>query len=591
MSSQGNAFTAVCGIGAPYQLPAGYKKEQFRYPESMPWPSQPKDGNACKIAPEVLKVGPNAIDGKEWEKWNDSVGVNLLATATSNFSSAYTYARTILGLPEPGIFATAAFGFTAEEWSRKGEHPSGWGAGDKGPYPSLDDARFTDMMAHGLLSKLLSRLDTADIGNFAQFMHDQTREFWKTDLTHMRVVRETLDGEYVAPTVVLWSRPHPGAPGQTGESYDFKVHAIVLYAQSKPGGPYDDMRLFKPGNAKAWQQAKYFALQGALVRINLIDHTMVHFPNDAINAISKSLLPISNPIFQLLEPHFLLSLPVDNSVLEGDFSLLNRTWNYPYSPYPAKGPEIRKTFAFYWQGWKASDDPAEAWARNRDHGFPEYRFSVTPREIPSRYGTFLNAYYPPILAFTTAVALMCNDKDWEEISRWAQAVSSWIPGFPDGKQISKNKDLLARTCAAIIWNVAIVHSADHWMMHDMFEQKLPTPYILRDQPPEAVASLPGVPGGPPGASDYRPEVFADWDAFPARMCDVLFFQPHNTQLMIETTYAFSHLMINAQVPVFHGTLTAVDNLMHSRFPEFGIRMGSANDPEKETQCFASSVQF
>jgi hypothetical protein len=380
------------------------------------------------------------------------------------------------------------------------------------------------------------------------------------------VVREPLAGEYVAPSVVIMSRPRNPAPGH---EYDFRVEAIHIYVQSIPNGPYDSKLKLIPGDGKAWQLAKYFALQGALVRVNLIDHPMVHFPFDAINAITKSVLPTGNVVLQLLLPHLLLSLPVDNRVLEGAHSLLNRTANFPYSPYPAKGDEIRKVFPFYWVG-----------ASTPSNAFPPYQFATVPRDIPSKYGTFLNGYYGPILNFTKLVVDCIPDdgKDWEAIRFWADHVASWVPGFPDGQAIYKNKELLAQTCAAVIWNCAIVHTADHWLMHQIFEDRLPTPYILREPP------VPACPGVDP---DYRPAARLIRDVIPARLCDLMFFEPHGTTQLSDFKYQFSNVP-DRVIDIFRKSLTAADQRLHERFPEFGISL-YAVDPVKDG--FAAGVQF
>ena len=330
--------------------------------------------------------------------------------------------------------------------------------------------------------------------------------------------------------------------------------------------------------------AKYFALQGALVRVNLIDHPMVHFPSDAINAITKSVLPTSNRVLQLLLPHLFLSLPVDNRVLEGKHSLLNRTANFPYSPYPAAGEEIRKVFPFYWWGSGTASEAAESWASDRGNAFPPYQFRTEPRQIPSKYGSFLNGYYQPILNFATGVVASIPDdgKNWEAISFWADHVASWIPGFPDGKAIYKNTELLAKTCASIIWNGTIVHTADHWLMHQMFERKLPTPYILRDQPP--VSACPGV------DPDYRPTVRLIRDVIPARLCDEMFYLPHSTTLLNEFKYQFAN-DLGPLIELFRKEMIATDKQLHQQFPEFGISLYPAGKQDPVKDCFAAGVQF
>lgn len=569
---------STCTPGLPFELPPGYPPSRFLYGSNGPWPSQPNDGNACKVAPEVLSEGQHCIPESEMAQYQRDLGNYYDKNEFGFTESAIKYSAELLGIS-----------LTLGEWGKIIIDIVAWyetGApvafGDHtGQYPALSDASFADMIAHGLLSKLLSKLDPPDELLLQGLPADPAREVWKCDLTHMRVVRKPVEGEYVAPSVVYLSRPMSPAPGQ---EYAFRVDAIRLFTQSQPGGPYDRGVLLKPGDGKAWQLAKYFALQGALVRVNLIDHPMVHFPSDAINAITKSTLPTDHLVLQLLLPHLLLSLPVDNRVLEGKYSLLNRTWTYPYSPYPAAGEEIRKVFPFYWQGAPTESDPALAWASDRAAAFPPYQFCTKPRDVPSKYGTFLNSYYPPILTFAKGVVanIPDNGSDWEAIRFWADHVSSWIPGFPDGHAIYMNKELLAETCAMVIWNASIVHTADHWLMHQMFEQKLPTPYILRDPPP--VEPTPGV------DLDYRPTVNLIRDVIPARLCDLMFFQPHCTTQLSDFKYAFANTLAPI-IEQFKQNMMSTDEALHQRFPEFGISLFPGPGKDAAKDCFAAGVQF
>lgn len=580
MPSQTSTGGLICRPGLPFGLPAGYQPEDFIYGNDGPWPCQPSDDDACRGAPEVLLRGRNSIPQSEHSEWKKYVANYYLDNSLVFTTRAIEYSADILNIKldtSREIEIAVDIGFWLE---------SGFPIGtelfpEKGQYPALSDSSFTDLIAHGLLSKLMSKLDPPDETLLQNLLTDSTREFWKCDLTHMRVVRAPLDGEYVAPSIVYLSRPQTPAPGQ---EYDFRVEAIRIFAQTQQGGPYDHGALLTSGDGKAWQLAKYFALQGALVRINLIDHPMVHFPFDAINAITKSVLPKSNRILQLLLPHLFLSLPVDNAVLKGDYSLLNRTWNYPYSPYPAAGDEIRKVFPFYWWGSEFASDAVEPWASGRDNAFPPYQFRTEPRAIPSKYGTFLNTYYVPILDFTKGVvgSIPDDSADWEAIRFWADHVASWIPGFPNGPAIYKNRELLAKTCASIIWNGSIVHTADHWLMHQMFEQKIPTPYILRDRPP--VAPSPGVDPA------FRPTVRLVRDVIPARLCDLMFFLPHGTTLLNEFKYPFEN-DLGPTVQKFKNDMIATDKQLHQMFPAFGIRLYPEVNQNPANDCFAAGVQF
>jgi hypothetical protein len=374
MSDQAGNSGRSCEAGLSFQFPNGYKPEDFLYGDHGPWPSKPSGNNPCSIAPVVLE---KSIPKEEWGEWAEHLGKYYDDNKWDYGRTAAEYAVTILGIDKPDAWEVTKLA----DWAAYQAYYETLGTVE--PYPELDDARFTDLVAHGLLSKLLCKLDEPDQVMFKDYLRDDSKEYWKSDLTHMRAVRTPYQDEYLAPAIVLLSLPKNRDPG--GE-FDFRVGAIALFGQAQRGGLYDKQpRIFHPGDGKAWQLAKYFALQGALVRINLVDHPMVHFPPDAINAITKTALPKSNLVLQLLLPHFYLSLPVDNSVLEGQFSLINRTASFPYSPYPAKGEEIRKVFPFFWAGSDFYLKEDDFWV-GRKNAFPKYRFPLQPRAATRRRG-------------------------------------------------------------------------------------------------------------------------------------------------------------------------------------------------------------
>lgn len=582
----------TCEGGSTFKFPDGYKPGEFLYGDQGPWPSKP-NGNPCAMAPEVLATSIPAHENDDWSNHLE----HYYWTNYPEFSiDAAEYAVTITGVSKPDSWSSTKL----IEWM--------WYRDDLESYPKLDDDLFRELIAHGLLSKLLCELDEPDNELFEKYLRDDTREYWKNDATHMRAVLKPDESEYLAPAIVLLSRPKNPSPGQ---EFDFEVHAIALYGQVKPGDPYNlKADIYAPGDGKAWQLAKYFALQGAFIRINLIDHPMVHFPSDTINAITKTALPKSNLVLQLLAPHFRLSLPVDNSVLEGQFSLINRVHEYPYSPYPAKGEEIRKVFPFYWEGSDFYLNDDRFWM-DRKKAFPKFRFPLEPNDIPSRYGKFMNAFYWPILDFTRKVVNCIPDDnkshDWAEIRSWADYVSGWIPGFPNGGLMTQNPDILAKALAYIIWNAAIVHSLNHYLMHDMFERRYPVPYIIRDEPPMKSGS------NNSNESDYQAKtLLKDFSA--ARLCDLLFFMPHNTVTLFECvsnfekdkpctkntknndyfdcTYGFdknNSSLVNA-VKEFKDDLSTTFELMRKKYPEFSIKL-EGNDGENDHMCYGAGVQY
>jgi len=513
-----------------FRFPDHYKISDFLYGLAGPWP-KPSIDHPVGQAPEILN-----IPQPEWDDWQKNVGDYYISNALTYSKEAFEYSVKML------------------------------------TYPDLDDARFTELIAHGLYSKFLCPLDAPDEVLFQNFMRDTAREYLKNDLSHMRVVLNTFESdfgtEYVAPAIVLLSRPKTRTPEN---DFDYQVDAIALSHQAKPGDPYSmgkDMPVFKPGDGDAWKLAKYFALQGAIHRINLIDHTIVHFPSDAINAITKTVLPKSNLLLQLLLPHFWLTLPVNNTVLEGDRSLINRDTWYPWSPFTAQGDEIRKLLPFAWYGsdyYLAEDD---FW-KDRVQAYPAYNFSLKPRDIPSKYGKFLNAYYEPILSFTRKVVQCIPQEsthaDWVEIRR----------------------ETLASTLAAIIWNAAIAHTADHITLHAMFEGQQPIPYIMRVEPPK---SLPYNQGAE----------FLCWpnDIFSGRLADLLFYLPHNSSLLIDCNYDFNpnHPDLKNAISEFQKDLRATAKLLKAEGIDFGIKLesdktGKEKKVEEMTLCIGAGIQY
>ena len=229
MSTQTSNAGSICKPGLPFQLPNGFKPGDFLYGENGPWPCQPRDDNACKVAPEVLLEGPHCIPQSEFDDWTKYLYDYLFDNSLTFTQSAIEYSANLLDIPlSDGYEAVIAADIAAWYVS---ERPVDF-FDVSGRYPSLGDSTFTDMIAHGLLSKLMSGLDPADESIAAGLLNDPGRQLWKCDLTHMRVVRNPLPGEYVAPSIVYLSRPLNPPPGQ---EYDFRVEAIRIFVQSQPG--------------------------------------------------------------------------------------------------------------------------------------------------------------------------------------------------------------------------------------------------------------------------------------------------------------------------------------------------------------------
>ncbi|WP_341676916.1 hypothetical protein [Niveibacterium sp. SC-1] len=465
-------------------------------------------------------------------------------------------------------------------------------------YAPITDADFTTLLCEGLYSKFLAPLDPRDEETFRDYIEPGDRwQYWKSEYTCMRVVRKPWPGEAVAASIALIRRPR----NDTG--FHYQVVALKLQVWDKDH--FVDSEIFTPDDSEAWRVARYFVLQGAIHRINLIDHTEVHFPPDAINAITKTALPCSNLVLRLLQPHLWLSLCVNNTVLEGQRSLINRDTWYPWSPFVAKGEEVRRLLPFGWYGSTyyaakgALDEPyRDAYFDEPNSSYPPFSYDPIPPDIPSRYGVFLNAYFAPVQQFVRGVVEHMEEADWREIGYWAEHIAVWVRGFPsrdalvgtDGK--TYDKDLLANVLAHFIWNASVRHSADHQTLHEMVDGKRdaqgkivvparPVPFILRVKPPLKKdyklapvevdnASLSWTEWFEKMAEKWAGNIPLCWPADPmsAHWADLLFYVPHNSLQLTgigvdpkgdpNKNYAFETPELRALVEQFHAALRQLD---------------------------------
>lgn len=417
-----------------------------------------------------------------------------------------------------------------------------------GCYDQFDDDTFNEHITNGMYSKFLSPLDKGDTALFAEKIsevNDNPDQFVKMDFCMMEwLCTNTLPGIYAAPTIVLF-RVHNDENSQANDHNNlprYSVAAIHIYeTDEKQQKNLDTANTLLPSNnkdeKKRWDLAKYFALQGAVHRINMTEHGKLHFPFDAINAITKSVLPTTHPLFRLLIPHLRLSLPVNNTVLEGKYSLLSRTNWVIYSPFAADGKHTRKLIPDAYVG--RNDKP---------NAFPAYRFPQKPTYPKTSFGIFLEKNYLIFREFVTAlidqilVDQYSKDdnsgqrKDWEFIALWAESISEWVPGFPkrddflqehDDKVIT-NKSRLIDVVSLMLWNLTVAHSADHagfarsGQKRNVFRIHVPPP-------------LKGVNVD----DDFYEKLVTRWDLFQSYLTHQLFYRPHNTVNLVDVEYDFT----------------------------------------------------
>lgn len=436
-----------------------------------------------------------------------------------------------------------------------------WRAWTNKHYGEITDKKFDNYLTKELYSRYLSPLDPIDKEVFAEQIGDtDPADCLKCDFICMEVIKPTYEGMHAAPTVVLLKK----------DENEYKATAIH-FPDSK-----DSLVLIR-SDGEAWRLAKYFVLQGASHRINLITHAALHFPFDPINAITKTALPKDHLLFRLLIPHFRLALPVNHSVLEGEKSLISRTTWTIWAPFCAPGLTIRHLFPYAYVG-----------KPEREASYPAYNFPLENDENRSPYFEFLNAYRDTVKAFVRQFADLAFDKvwdldgntDWNYVTYWADNCSQWVPGFPNGEQI-QNKEVFVEAIATIIWDLAISHSTDHDSIHQIPNNELV--FRLRLPPPTKKT-----------IDRWELYELCNWiDLFKSNLTDILFYKPHNVTWLKDVDYDFEGMTNNR----YNKSLLIELDGIANKFIKSELHRTEAELEKKEVKIFtklkdmAASLQY
>lgn len=111
------------------------------------------------------------------------------------------------------------------------------------------------------------------------------------------------------------------------------------------------------------------------------------------------------------------------------------------------------------------------------------------------------------------------------MSSWADAISEWVPGFPDARTIF-HKDRLGHAVARYLADVTVLHSADHYSYSAIPIEYLPM--RIRVPSPDLT---------PPSALNLDDLVNTE-DFFRHLLCHRMFFKPVVVQSLDEVRYDF-----------------------------------------------------
>ncbi len=418
---------------------------------------------------------------------------------------------------------------------------------------SVSDERFCAILCDGIFSKFLTPealFDAPDHTAFGPYM-DGTKaaplgpeETWfKSDFTPMRLVPDDADSA-TAPSVVLFRRL---------ADQRYEVAAIAV-----------DDAVFGPTDKGAWTLAKYFALQGAGVITTLMMHPKLHFPSNAVDAITRTRLSDGSVLKQWLLPHFRLALAVNYAVLYGEQTVLKP--GRLYAPYPGTLDQHAEVVATLWRGMNHEDGTP-------NRAYPRYRFSLDAPVVHSDYGRFLGRYHETLLRFGRVVGGYLSARrpaggQPDEIVEWADHCAHFLPGFPSGASIYDD-EVLARVFASLVLDVAVGHSADHYIYGQVDPREVP--FRLHSDLPR-----PGQEREPdPGT------LVTVRDNFNYQMCSRMFFKPYVIERLVDVDYGFADAGLREASLEFRSSLKATQEDLRND----GIPLYLPLDD------IASSVQF
>jgi hypothetical protein len=481
--------------------------DQFLYGRKGPWP-QPSPSHPLTEAAEVLN-----IPLIETAVWDATVGLRLL-------------------VGQAAFPALAAKDAMEDSWTFMSE---------------LTDKVFDDLMlgtAYTRYMKPMKPKTDADRRHLDRAPN--AVKFWQYDFSAMILVKP-LEGLFCAPVVCVYSEDSKGV----------RSCLYIRFRGDNPDEPNPGKDVFVFPADNAWNLAKIYVLQACAYHMLFVVHPALHFPMDSVNAITKTAVPHTHPLFQLLYPHTSYTLALDNAVLEGPNSVVNSnaqgTW---FDPLMGNAYNLKLLFG---AGYAGLSDP---WYGD---AYPPYHFMQPQMGFDSPYGQWLADYFPPFLTLCEEVAKRIDKQD-TYVARWARYNSTYVRGFPDENSIFKD-GCLAQAMAIFMWDVTVSHGGDHYG----FGLNIPAKYKflrIRKYPPPSSSSAP--------SPTWVGDVADGDDLFRAELAQKLFFGPHAMPPNLDQTYYPFTKYDSANVGLmpaqkkFHDDLTAVSKKYENKNGQYSL---------------------
>jgi len=363
-----------------------------------------------------------------------------------------------------------------------------------GRLEAIDDRRFIELMTRTSLGQFVTPgLQEHDVRAFCEVLGSSaTQGLARIDLS-VAPSEHALPGIFVAPIVVLLR-------SEGADSYT----ALAIRVGE---------RVIRPGEGPSWELARYFTLQAAQARLVLTAHPRLHFPNDVINAVSRSVLPEPHVLRQLLQPHMEFTLGLHEAVIHHRRSVLHNSQREVYTPFPYTTEGIHALVGAGRMGLPGND----AW--------PEYRFGTGLFGDHVPYGRFRRDWFEQVLEFVTRITSLIPAGD-AHVRSWAEHIHGWVPGFPSGEEIFQEGQL-ARAVASYVCQVSVYHSGDHHSYAAIPLEQMP--WRLRVPPPDRQA---------PEAPLDLDALVSPEDFFRHQLGHAMFFKPALLRSLRKVRYSF-----------------------------------------------------
>ena len=200
---------------------------------------------------------------------------------------------------------------------------------------------------------------------------------------------------------------------------------------------------YTPADGAQWDLSKLHIQSCMSLLIAGRFHGNIHFGLPCTAAASLSRLKKTGVLYQLLSPHLRFTLRINNEALRVRRA---QDRSKAYAPFAIDGDEFVRSIA------------ADVTEQLLEPGMRTPPWSTTTNELP--FNDFGKRYFSVIKDFVDDVMPAITA---DELAEWQGFMNTYVPGFSAQEP--------AAAIATIIWQVSILHSADHYSFEVLMDSE------------------------------------------------------------------------------------------------------------------------